>query len=155
LPTEFYDKVKILIDEELNLYKSLAALVDIEEKRVEEFDMEGLLRVLEEKQSIISRQETLLDGWNEISSSLGISSVGREGPVFWNVLAARIGESGYNQIVNSIEEIRELGQRMLDRERKVRGKLEENLTEMRKTLLSMGRNRVAMKGYSKGMASTY
>jgi flagellar biosynthesis/type III secretory pathway chaperone len=143
-----------LVEEELSLYKSLATLVDSEEEKVDTFDMEGLLRVLEEKQTIISKQEVLLESWNKISSTLGLSE-GREGPVFWNAIASSVGEKGYNQIVKHIDEIRELGQSLLDRECTIRGKLETNLAEMRKTLLTMGRNRVAMKGYSQGMASIY
>lgn len=143
-----------MVEEELSLYRSLASLVDIEEEKVKMSDMEGLLEILQQKQSIISRQEILLEQWNKISEDLGLSG-GREGPVFWNALAVRIGESGYNQIVHSIDEIRELGQALLDREAIIRQNLEENLAEMRKTLLNMGRNRVAMRGYSQGMASSY
>jgi hypothetical protein len=151
LRTDFYDTVNNLIQEELSLYKSLDALVDDEEARVRESDMEGLLEVLRQKQSIISRQEVLLEQWNNLSASLGITT-GREGPVFWNALASRIGESGYNQIVAHLNEIRELGQKLLDRESEIRAALEENLAEMRNTLLKMGRNRAAMKGYSQGIA---
>jgi hypothetical protein len=146
--------VNSLIEEELCLYKALSALVDTEEEKVDTADMEGLLRILEEKQTIISRQEILLERWNRVSAMLGVSE-GREGPIFWNSIASRIGEKGYNQIVKHIDEIRELGQGLLEREVKIRGKLEANLAEMRKTLLNMGRNRVAMKGYSQGMASIY
>lgn len=152
MPTELFNKVNSLVEEELELYKSLEGLVDIEEENVKRSDMEGLLDVLQRKQSIISRQESLLERWNHISADLGLAE-GREGPVFWNAIAERIGESGYNQIVRQIDEIRELGQILLDREGKIRQILEENLAEMRKTLLSMGRNRVAMRGYSQGVAS--
>jgi hypothetical protein len=141
------------VEEELDLYRYLENLVDIEEEKVRQSDMEGLLDVLQQKQSVISRQEALLERWNHISSGLGLSE-GREGPVFWNAISSRIGESGYNQIVHRIDEIKELGQRLLDREGKIRQNLEENLAEMRKTLLSMGRNRIAMKGYSQGIASS-
>jgi hypothetical protein len=153
LPTELFEKVNSLVEEELDLYKSLENLVDIEEAKVRESDMEGLLDVLQQKQAVISRQETLLERWNHISMSLGLAE-GREGPVFWNAIADRIGERGYNQIVRHIDEIRELGQKLLDREGEIRQNLEENLAEMRKTLLTMGRNRVAMKGYSQGVATT-
>jgi hypothetical protein len=102
---------------------------------------------------VISRQEDLLERWNHISSDLGLAE-GREGPVFWNAIADRIGENGYNHIVKRIDEIRELGQSLLNREGRIRKNLEENLAEMRKTLLSMGRNRAAMKGYSQGVASS-
>ena len=154
MPTELFNTVNALVEEELALYQSLGELVNFEEERVNDSDMEGLLEVLQQKQSIISRQEVLLEKWNEISVSLGIAE-GREGPVFWNTLSQRIGESGYKQIVKRIDEIRELGQKLLDQEGKIRQNLEQNLAEMRETLLKMGRNRVAMRGYSQGMASIY
>jgi len=152
LPIDFFETVNTLVKEELGLYKSLEELVDNEEEMVRQSDMEGLLEVLQQKQSIISRQEFLLERWDSISTSLGLKS-GREGPAFWNSLAARIGENGYNQIVSSINEIRELGQRLLDRESQIRAALEENLAEMRGTLLKMGKNRLAMRGYSQGMTA--
>lgn len=152
MPTELFDTVSALVDEELSLYRTLGDLVDVEESKVNESDMEGLLEVLKEKQSIISRQEFLLEKWNEISSSLGLSE-GREGPVFWNLLSEKIGERGCRQITSRIDEIRELGQRLLDRESEIRSKLEKNLAEMRETLLRMGRGRTALRGYSQGMAS--
>jgi hypothetical protein len=151
LPTDFFETINSLVHEELSLYKLLEALVDDEETRVRESDMEGLLNVLQKKQSIISRQESLLEQWNNISGTLGVA-VGKEGPAFWNRLAEHVGENGYNQIVARINEIRELGQNLLDRECVIRAELEENLAEMRDTLLKMGRGRVAMKGYSRGMA---
>ena len=153
MPTDVFETVSTLVKEELGLYKSLEELVDDEEEMVRLSDMEGLLEVLQHKQSIISRQEFLLEKWNSISASLGVQDGGREGPAFWNSLATRIGESGYNQIVSSINEIRELGQKLLDREGKIRAALEENLAEMRGTLLNMGKNRMAMKGYSQGMTA--
>ena len=152
MPTDFFETINSLVQEELSLYKSLEALVDDEETRVRESDMEGLLNVLQQKQSIISRQESLLERWNNITGPLGVTD-GKEGPDFWNNLAERIGKNGYNQIVSSINEIRELGQKLLDREGMIRAELEENLAEMRITLLKMGRNRIAMRGYSRGMAA--
>ena len=151
MPTKLFDVVHALVDEELSLYKSLSALVDSEEETVLMSDMEGLLDVLSRKQSIISRQEILLERWNDISSELGFSE-GREGPAFWNAISSRIGESGYNQIVRKIDEIRELGQTLLDRERVIRQKLEENLAEMRKRLMGMERRKNAMRGYSQGIS---
>ncbi|MDR2779920.1 MAG: flagellar protein FlgN [Synergistaceae bacterium] len=152
MPTDFFNTLSSLVQEELSLYKSLELLVDDEEARVRESDMEGLLDVLQRKQAIISRQEDLLERWNKISESLGISD-GREGPVFWNSIAVRIGESGYNQIVCNINDIRELGQKLLHKEGEIRKALEDHLAEMRATLLKMGRNRAAMKSYSQGMTA--
>lgn len=152
MPTELFENVSALVDEELSLYQSLGKLVDEEETKVIESDMEGLLSVLRDKQSVISRQEMLLEKWNEISASLGLDE-GREGALFWNALSQKIGENGCKQITARIDEIREMGQKLLDRESIIRGKLEANLAEMRETLLRMGRNRSALRGYSRGMAS--
>ncbi|MDR1132738.1 MAG: flagellar protein FlgN, partial [Synergistaceae bacterium] len=91
MPTDFFETINSLVEEELSLYKSLEALVNEEETRVRESDMEGLLDVLQQKQSIISRQESLLEQWNNISGPLGVIG-GKEGPAFWNSLAERIGE---------------------------------------------------------------
>lgn len=152
MPTELFSTVSALVDEELSLYKALGDLVDDEESRVAASDMEGLLDVLQQKQAIISRQEVLLERWNEISYSLGLTE-GREGPVFWNTLSQKIGENGCKQITGRIDEIRELGQRLLEREGEIRAKLESHLADMRETLLQMGRNRAALRGYSQGLAS--
>lgn len=152
LPTELFEKIDALADEELSLYKALWVLVDEEEARVDESDMEGLLEVLRQKQNIISRQEILLERWNEISSSLGLTE-GREGPVFWSMLSDKIGETGSRQIASRIDEVKKLGQSLLDREGVIRGKLETNLVSMRETLLRMGRSRTALRGYSQGIAS--
>lgn len=154
MPTEFVETVNSLVEEELKLYQSLADLVDCEEEKVNTSDMEGLLEILQQKQSIISRQEVLLERWNQISAELGLAE-GREGPVFWNALATRIGENGYNQVVRRIDEIRELGQILLDRERQIRQNLEGHIAEMRKTLVNLGKNRAAMRGYSQNMGSLY
>jgi flagellar biosynthesis/type III secretory pathway chaperone len=154
LPTDVYETVKCLVDEELSLYRSLGTLVDDEETRVKQSDMEGLLDVLQRKQAIISRQESLLEDWDKISGALGVDS-GKESPIFWNALAERVGAQGYGQIVGLIDEIKALGQELLDREGDIRGALEENLAEMRATLLRMGRNRTALRGYSKGVATSF
>lgn len=152
MPIELTDIVNSLVDEELDLYRSLAALVDCEEEKVDASDIEGLLEVLQQKQAIISRQELLLERWNQISAELGLAE-GREGAAFWDALAARIGEKGYIQIVRRIDEIREVGQILLDRERQIRQNLEGHIAEMRKTLVNLGKNRAALRGYSRNMGS--
>jgi len=154
LPTEFNETVNSLADEELILYREIAALVDQEEEKINASDLEGLLEVLRIKQAVISRQEVLLERWNEVSAELGITG-GREEPLFWSALGARIGEQGYNQLVHRIEEIRGLGQNLLDREKQIRQTLEEHIAELRKTLVKLGKNRTALRGYSQSMGSSY
>ena len=51
MPTELFETVNSLIEEELALYESLASLVDTEDEKVTTSDMEGLLEVLQRKQS--------------------------------------------------------------------------------------------------------
>jgi hypothetical protein len=144
--------VNSLVSEELDLYKSLEQLVDVEERHVLESDMDGLLDVLQRKQAVISRQEALLESWGEISQSLGIP-MGKETSPFLKTMSERIGNAGYKNIADGIEDICRMGQRLLAREEAIRGMLEANIVEMRKKLVQLGRNRTAVRGYSQGIAS--
>ena len=105
MPIDLQDTVKSLVTQELELFKKLGDLVDKEEIAVESSDMESLLRILEEKQSIISEQESLLEKWGVVSSQLGLKE-GREGAVFWDALALRISNDGYAEIASQINKIR-------------------------------------------------
>lgn len=150
MPTDLLITVKALVDEELLLFQKLGELVDREELAVESSDMESLLRILEEKQSVISGQESLLEKWSGVSSRLGLKE-GREGPVLWDALALQIGNDGYSEIASQIKKIREAGLHLLEREGIVREKLEANLQEMRQLLRQLGTGRNALAGYTKNI----
>ncbi|MDD4836648.1 MAG: flagellar biosynthesis protein FlgN, partial [Dethiosulfovibrio sp.] len=72
-------KVSDLLSSELELYRELRAQVDREIEAIDGDDMDLLLKILQEKQSIISRQEILMEGWTEVSKDLGVPQ-GREEP---------------------------------------------------------------------------
>jgi hypothetical protein len=139
-----------LLDEELQLYTDLDVLVGQEESCVEGEDMDALLEVLRRKQALISRQEGLLDRWGDVARELGVLE-GREGLAFWASVRAGVsslaGESGYNDLVGKVEEIRRRASCLLDRERRVQGVMEESLGRMRARLLQMRQGRNALKGY--------
>ena len=151
MPIDLQDTVKSLVTQELELFKKLGDLVDKEEIAVVSSDMESLLRILEEKQSIISEQESLLEKWGVVSSQLGLKE-GREGAVFWDALALRISNDGYAEIASQINKIREAGSHLLEREGIVREKLEANLQEMRQLLRQIGTGRNALAGYTKSIS---
>ncbi len=147
MPTDLYCVVDGLLDEELALYRELDSLVYEEELAVSDSDMDALMNVLQKKQGVITNQESLLDKWQELSIDLGLSE-GREGPAFWNAIERSIDEKGYKQLLSRIEEIRKLGQMLLEREKGVQKELEGRLADMRQKLLRMNQNRNAVLGYA-------
>ena len=133
---------------ELKLDIDLNSLLDEEERCVDLSDVEGLMDVLRRKQRLISEQEMLQGLWAEVASAMGIED-GRESISFWNALAQRLGEEGYRQIVEKVEEIRNLVSRLLEREREIQLRLEGQVGELRQKLLTLQKGRQAFRGYIK------
>ena len=99
--------------------------------------------------SIARKPMTMLQGlWAEVASAMGIED-GRESISFWNALAQRLGEEGYRQIVEKVEEIRNLVSRLLEREREIQLRLEGQVGELRQKLLTLQKGRQAFRGYIK------
>lgn len=151
MPIDIPRIVKSLADEELLLFQKLADFLDREEQAVESGDMESLLRILEEKQSVISEQELLSERWSALCGHIGLKE-GREGPALWEALALRVSIDGYSEIALLIGKIKDAGSSLLEREALVRGKLEANLREMRGLLRQIGTGRSALSGYNKNIA---
>ncbi len=141
-------KIQELALKELKLYIDLNSLLDEEERCVDLSDVEGLMDVLRRKQRLISEQEMLQGLWAEVASAMGIED-GRESISFWNALAQRLGEEGYRQIVEKVEEIRNLVSRLLEREREIQLRLEGQVGELRQKLLTLQKGRQAFRGYIK------
>lgn len=59
-----------ILKKELELYDVLGALVREQERRIEESDIEGLLKIISKKQTIISEQDKLNEELEEIQSGL-------------------------------------------------------------------------------------
>lgn len=63
-------QIVAILRKSLELYDVLESLVSEQEKKVEESDIEGLLKVISKKQSVISEQDKLNEALEEIQTGL-------------------------------------------------------------------------------------
>ena len=152
MPDDFQNNLASLASTELALYNELAALVGKEMELVRSGDLEGLLAILTEKQDIISRQELVQEGWNTLCSKLG-STEGRDGPVFWDKVAAQLGPVGTDDLKASLAVIRDTAGKVLEEELKVQALLEECVEDLRRQMIELNRGKKAVKGYIKAGGS--
>jgi len=59
-----------ILQKELELYNSLEVLVKEQERKIEESDIEGLLKIISKKQTLISEQERLDEELEKMQVSL-------------------------------------------------------------------------------------
>lgn len=149
---DFSENLSSLVSTELALYNELAFLVQKEGELVKSGDMEGLLAILAEKQDVISRQELVQEGWNNICSGLGISE-GRDGPVFWEKVASLLGTDGADDLKESLAVIRDTAGAVLEDELKVQALLEDHVEELRKEMLRINKGKKAVRGYTRSGGS--
>ncbi|MGI6784904.1 MAG: flagellar export chaperone FlgN [Aminivibrio sp.] len=149
---DFSENLSSLVSTELALYNELAFLVQKEGELVKSGDMEGLLAILAEKQDVISRQELVQEGWNNICSGLGISE-GRDGPVFWEKVASLLGTDGADVLKESLAVIRDTAGAVLEDELKVQALLEDHVEELRKEMLRINKGKKAVRGYTRSGGS--
>lgn len=149
---DFSENLSSLVSTELALYNELAFLVQKEGELVKSGDMEGLLAILAEKQDVISRQELVQEGWNNICSGLGISE-GRDGPVFWEKVASLLGTDGAGDLKESLAVIRDTAGAVLEDELKVQALLEDHVEELRKEMLRINKGKKAVRGYTRSGGS--
>jgi hypothetical protein len=152
LQDDFSENLSSLVSTELALYNELAFLVQKEGELVKSGDMEGLLAILAEKQDVISRQELVQEGWNNICSGLGISE-GRDGPVFWEKVASLLGTDGADVLKESLAVIRDTAGAVLEDELKVQALLEDHVEELRKEMLRINKGKKAVRGYTRSGGS--
>ena len=131
--------------QESALYGELDLLLDEEERAVVAGDMEALLLCLQEKQTVISRQEFLREEWER-----ALKWEGNFGEVlFWKKLSDVLGEAGYNGLVASIRTIRDAVARLLEREEKIQKLLEGQIDTLRGQLLQLQKGKEAFAGYAR------
>jgi HD-GYP domain-containing protein (c-di-GMP phosphodiesterase class II) len=152
LPDELKEQLHELLLLEKALYEELDGMVGEEERSVQEENWSALLAILQDKQSLISRQEILQESWNGFSSLLDVHG-GRESPAFWDAVAKRVGESAYKEMKALIHELRSLAAGTLERERRVQETLENHLEDLRKRMLQMQQGKQAFQGYLKSGSS--
>ena len=148
MPDDLERRLGDLVRQESALYEELDHLLLQEEKTVVEGDIEALLLCLQEKQSVISRQQLLREEWDRQCRAMGCK--GSPGEVsFWENLSDVLGEAGYNGLVTSIRTIRDAVARLLEREEKVQKLLEGQINELRSQLLQLQKGKSAFIGYAK------
>ena len=152
MPDDFQQNLSSLVSTELALYNELALLVQKERECVISGDMEGLLNILTEKQDVISRQERVQEGWNNMCSSLGISE-GRDGPVFWEKVSALLGSVNTGDLKTSLAVIREVAGKVLEDELEVQALLEEHIEDLRDEMLRIHKGKKAVRGYNRSGGS--
>lgn len=142
------DDILDLAKKEKGLYENLLALVEEEMKYAREGNASALMDVLRRKQEIISRQEILLESWEELASAMGVKS-SRETVEFWDILSSKLGEKGYQEVIGAVIEIREKAAETLRKETEVQKELEAHLEKLRSNLLKLNDGMRAFKAYTK------
>ncbi|HHZ03591.1 MULTISPECIES: flagellar biosynthesis protein FlgN [Acetomicrobium] len=142
------DDILNLAKKEKGLYENLLALVEEEMKYAREGNASALMDVLRRKQEIISRQEILLERWEELASAMGVKS-SRETVEFWDILSSKLGEKGYQEVIGAVIEIREKAAETLRKETEVQKELEAHLEKLRSNLLKLNDGMRAFKAYTK------
>jgi hypothetical protein len=142
------DDILDLAKKEKGLYENLLALVEEEMKYAREGNASALMDVLRRKQEIISRQEILLERWEELASAMGVKS-SRETVEFWDILSSKLGEKGYQEVIGAVIEIREKAAETLRKETEVQKELEAHLEKLRSNLLKLNDGMRAFKAYTK------
>lgn len=142
------DDILDLAKKEKGLYENLLALVEEEARYAREGNASALMDVLRRKQEIISRQEILLERWEELASAMGVKS-SRETVEFWDILSSKLGEKGYQEVIGAVIEIREKAAETLRKETEVQKELEAHLEKLRSNLLKLNDGMRAFKAYTK------
>lgn len=142
------DDILDLAKKEKGLYENLLTLVEEEARYAREGNASALMDVLRRKQEIISRQEILLERWQELASAMGVKS-SRETVEFWDILSSKLGEKGYQEVIGAVIEIREKAAETLRKETEVQKELEAHLEKLRSNLLKLNDGMRAFKAYTK------
>lgn len=135
-----------LLGRELGLYEKLKVLVREEIDVIEADDMDRLLEILEEKQSVISEQEILMERWNDVSQELGISQ-GRDEPVFWKTLSNVLDGDMYQELKEKVQNLQALVGSLLRSEELAQKNMEDRVSELRRRMSKMADGKRAVRGY--------
>ncbi len=139
-------KVSELLSSELELYRELESQVAREIEAIDGDDMDLLLEILQDKQSIISQQEILVERWSEVSADMGVSQ-GREEPVFWRALAALVGDEEYGDLREKVRLLQAVVDSTLKSEELAQKNMEAKVSELRKKMSRVADGKKAVRGY--------
>ena len=155
------DEIAILdlASSELEFFRSLKKLVQRSAELIKSENMEELILVLEEKQTLISRYEVILNEWDNIGSSLGING-GRDNPDFWQLLLHELSggstEKGSfsGKIDSLLEQIKALADELVKMEDDSQEVLNEYVKRLRARISQVSKGRDACKGYASAGGSS-
>ncbi len=148
MPVELFQDLEELLQKEREVYSRLEKMVNEEEILVQDENWEGLLKILQNKQSVIAEQEVLQNSWASFSSFLDVHE-GRESAAFWDAVKEKVGESSYTYLTDLVEDLRSAVLEIVAREEKLRDQVELHLGELRKKMLQVQKGKAAYRSYAK------
>lgn len=149
MQADLLSKIENLLEMESDIYKSLRNMVSLElEAIMLDRDMEELLKILQQKQEVISRLQLLLDSWIDTLPMLGLDHTrGSEG--FWDKLAAFFSQEQAELLQIRLTETRAAAEDLMEAEKSVQAELEKHVQQLREKMLAMNQGRSAFIGYAK------
>ena len=149
------DKIAILdlAYSELEFFHSLKKLILQSADFINSENMEELMVVLEEKQTMISRYDAILEEWNNIGLSFDIKD-GRNNPDFRDLLFRALpDESSENEafsvkLKSAFEQIKVLAEELVNIEDDSQEVLNEYVKRLRARISQVSKGRKACKGYA-------
>lgn len=147
MPSDLLANVKELLARELELCKTLRAMVSRElEAIVLNRDMDELLRVLEGKDAVISQLQLLTEAWSDVLTSAGLKGDGNLDGVGADILELFPEEE---ELQNMLAETRTLADGIMKAEEEAQAALEQHAAGLRKEMTSMLHGRKAAASYAK------
>ena len=147
MPFDLLSNVKELLAKELELCKTLRAMVSREiEAIVLDRDMDELLRVLEKKDALISQMQLLTDAWSDVLSNAGLNRRGDMDGVGAEILELFPEEE---ELQNMLGESRALAESIMKAEEEAQAALEKHAADLREEMASMFHGRRAAASYAK------
>ena len=148
-----------LASSELEFFRSLKKLILRSADLIESENMEELMLILEEKQTVISRYEVILGEWNDIGLSLGIK-VGCEDPDFRMLLFQSMPNESPEEIAfiaklkSLFEQIKTIIDESISVEDNSQELLDEYVKKLRARISQVSKGRNACKGYASASGSS-
>lgn len=149
MSADLQTKIGDLLSVELGLYKTLRTMVSRElEAIVLDHDMDGLLKILERKQEVVSRLQLLADSWQDVLASVGIRR-GRDEEGFWDQLSALVSTERQAGIAKQLQDAREAAADLMKAEEEAQAELEKHARSLRDQVVSRARGRQVAASYTK------
>ena len=147
LPANLVRDAKGLLAQEIQLYRTLRAMVSREQEAIVlNEDMEELLQILQAKDDVIARLQLLADSWGDLLGSAGIDGpAGTEG--FWERFRALFPDD--REVSAMLDEARDAAEDLMKAGDESKRLLERYSAGLREQLTSMAKGRSAATSYER------